>query len=277
MIDIREVCKVFLSFIYKEQVLPTEIIKTIDENHMKNDRKYSIKWDIRAILNIIKYRDAFVANQKMSTAKVQTEIANKRSLLSVSNCNPKVYNWMVDNNRGISNSLDFCNDFFHDVNTDPGTEAFCATLKELIKKFKAENMETYIQQIETIMNKGNQTKTIEHKEIKRDKSSLDDLIVAYCFSNYEHDSVYPTLSQQDAFIKAAEKLGGIKVNTLKQARDCFDGNYKDIPYDKPEKRKKIGRRVGYKAPLSPVYQKIKDEYDQKSKDEVVAKVREILA
>lgn len=276
MIDIREVCKVFLDFIYNEQVLPVEIIKIIDQNHMTSDRRYSIKWDIRAILNIIRHRDTFVENQKMSTSKVQTEIANKKHLLSVSNCDPKVYNWMTDNNREITYALNFCNDFFHDVNTDAGIELFCTNLKELIEKFKGNNSEAYSRKIEKII-KGNQIEPPQPRETKKDKSSLDDLIVAYCFSNYEHDSVYPTLSQQDAFIKAAEKLGGIKVNTLKQARDCFDGNYRDIPYDKPEERKKIGRRIGYKAPLSPIYQKIKDEYDQKSKEEVVSKVREILA
>lgn len=88
-------------------------------------------------------------------------------------------------------------------------------------------------------------------------------VVAYCFSTYEHNSVFPTLSQDCAFETAAKKLG-VKKNTLKQTRDVFDGHNDNH------------RRGWWQAELNESMQKIKDLYDRKSKNEVVNEVKRIL-
>lgn len=100
--------------------------------------------------------------------------------------------------------------------------------------------------------------------------------IAYCFSNYEHYSLYPSLNQGEAFEEAA-KLLNVKVKTLKIKRDNFDGNYRNIPFNKEEERKAIGRRVGFKAPLSELQRKIKHQWDTVDKQTVIARAKQILS
>lgn len=100
--------------------------------------------------------------------------------------------------------------------------------------------------------------------------------IAYCFSNYEHYSLYPSLNQGEAFEKAA-KLLNVKVKTLRNRRDEFDGNYRNIPFDKKEERKAIGRRVGWKKPLSELQTKIKNQWDTEDKQTVIARAKQILS
>ena len=57
--DVRKICKVFLDFIYENNVLPKEIVDIIDKYQYENDSRNQIKYDVRVILNILRYRDSF--------------------------------------------------------------------------------------------------------------------------------------------------------------------------------------------------------------------------
>ena len=88
-------------------------------------------------------------------------------------------------------------------------------------------------------------------------------LIAYCFSKYEHNSLYPTLSQDKAFIIASEKLG-VKKNTLKNARDWFDGHNDNH------------RSGWWQQPLPDDMQKFKEIYDQKARNEIIHEAESIL-
>lgn len=121
-------------------------------------------------------------------------------------------------------------------------------------------------------NLNSETKTINYNKTvfsQRTYEYIDDetrkkmQIVAYCFSTYEHDPIFPNCTQTKALEIAAEKLG-VKKNTLKQTRDAFDGHNNN-------------HRQGYhQKDLSEPLKQIKDLYGKKSKNEVVNEVKSIL-
>ena len=88
-------------------------------------------------------------------------------------------------------------------------------------------------------------------------------LIAYCFSKYEHDSLYPNFSQDKAFIIASEKLG-VKKTTLKNARDWFDGHNDNH------------RSGWWQQPLPEDMQKFKDIYDKKTREAVISEAKSIL-
>ena len=88
------------------------------------------------------------------------------------------------------------------------------------------------------------------------------LLTAYCLSNYEHSSLFPNLTQKDAFIKIG-KILGVKESTLKLTRDMFDAHNNNS-------------RKGWQTDLPESLQIVKDKYDKISKQEVIKKVLSIL-
>lgn len=122
---------------------------------------------------------------------------------------------------------------------------------------------------EVALNKLNQNVGNAAYEGSRTYEKIDDdlksnmYVVGYCFSNYEHMSLYPELSQDKAFIIAAEKLG-VKKNTLKNVRDWFDGH-------------NDSHRSGWwQQELPEDMQKFKEIYDKKDKGSILKEAREIL-
>lgn len=153
MIDIRAVSKVFLDFVYEQEMLPIDIIKIIDENDSKNDPEYSVKWDIRAILDLLKYKEKYKpGNTKQKTYQIKNKISEMCYLLSDRECDSLLREWLVRNNRQIGDAVDFCNDFFHNVKNDSGIKTFCTNLKELIENSKIEQASDYIKEINDIIN-----------------------------------------------------------------------------------------------------------------------------
>lgn len=101
-----------------------------------------------------------------------------------------------------------------------------------------------------------------YKRIDEDLKS-DMYLVAYCFSNFEHASLYPQYSQDKAFMIAADKIG-VKKNTLKNSRDWFDGHNNSH------------RNGWWQQPLPEDMQKFKDIYDTKEKEDVINEAKAIL-
>lgn len=76
-------------------------------------------------------------------------------------------------------------------------------------------------------------------------------LIAYCFSRFEHTSLFPRYNQTKSFDIAAEKLGA-KKNTLKNYRDYFDANNDN------------DRKGWWKASLPDDMQRFKEIYDLKN-------------
>lgn len=113
--------------------------------------------------------------------------------------------------------------------------------------------------VEVISNKNNQRTYDSHEETTRHNMH----VVGYCFSTYEHTSLYPAYTQDKALNLAAQIIG-VKKNTLKQTRDAFDG-HNNSP------------RKGYwQSKLPTALQKIKDKYDKIKKETVITEAKKIL-
>ncbi len=96
-------------------------------------------------------------------------------------------------------------------------------------------------------------------QVKKDEVS----IVAYCFSEYEHDSLYPNHNQTEAFELAAQKLD-IKKNTLSNIRDAYDGHNNSH------------RRGWYLKPLGNDLERVKDVCSTNTKEENIRIAKDIL-
>lgn len=121
----------------------------------------------------------------------------------------------------------------------------------------------------TATNNVNYSSSVNKEETSRTYEKLDDdikmnmYLVAYCFSCYEHTSLYPKFSQDKAFIVASEQLG-VKKNTLKNARDWFDGH-------------NDSHRSGWwQAPLPEDMERAKNVFDNKSRNELINEAKNIL-
>lgn len=88
-------------------------------------------------------------------------------------------------------------------------------------------------------------------------------LIAFCFSNYEHDVLYPKLSQEKALLAAASKLG-VKKSTLKNSRDLFDGHNNSH------------RKGWYNSPMPEKVQKAKEYLESLGKKTVIEKAKKVL-
>ena len=140
--------------------------------------------------------------------------------------------------------------------------------EKLKKHLQKNNINDYVNIINLQDNKSigsiNQDASSKIQYSKYDSNQKNDVyIVGYCFSNYEHDSLYLHMSQDNAFKEAAKSLG-VKKNYLKYIRDHFDGHNNN------------NRRGFWKIPLLPYLKEIKDIYDTKSKQDVINEAKNIL-
>ena len=94
-------------------------------------------------------------------------------------------------------------------------------------------------------------------------SKTDMYLVAYCFSYFEHECLYPNCSQDKAFSIASEKLG-VKKSTLKNTRDWFDGHNDNH------------RSGWWQAPLPDDMERAKTVFDKKSRNELISAAQNIL-
>ncbi len=94
--------------------------------------------------------------------------------------------------------------------------------------------------------------------------------VAYYFSRFEHDILYPKYTQEKAFEKASEILG-VKKNTLKNKRDLFDPFVNDL-------KERGNRRKGWhqKGKLSDAMEKVFSRYLHMDETDIEKEIREIL-
>jgi len=98
-----------------------------------------------------------------------------------------------------------------------------------------------------------------HSDEARDNMYL----TMFCFSYYGHETLYPNLTQYEAFNRVSEKLG-IKFASLKNTRDLFDGHNNNS-------------RVGWKnSPLPERVRKAKEYLESLGEKTVVEKAKKVL-
>lgn len=259
MTDIRKACKIFLDFIYENGMIPSEIV-----DKLKQSSSYG---DIRKICSVLQRNSDYGKYENDDK-----QIAAVAYLFNALDRRRK--GWLESDfiNRGLNSLKSVCNDFFHNVyEHDSDYNLFASTCSALIERADFIDKKAqcdYIEKINDVLNVSLRTTREVKPEIVRavnnySKISEDAIIVAYCFSTFEHTCLYPSYSQTDAFIDAADKLN-INKNTLKQIRDAFDGHNNNP-------------RAGYHdKPLVPKYQKVKDMLEQKSREEIIKLAKDIL-
>ena len=274
MTDIRKSCKIFLDFVYESDLIPEKIVKILNQP-LANGEKFS--GDFRKILSIIAYNNQY-GNGRYEYNDFEKQIVDNRDDFRL--ISEDRLKWLSLNRPTLLTTQKYCNEFFHNVTDSQFEEAFIQNLISLlqsavflpqekrltyislIKELAYNNMGEYVSDIAT-----DSSKIIAHKKsapsIERSNISDEAIIVAYCFSTYDHSCLYPTTSLNDALIDAAQRLD-IKVTTLKNIRDAFDG-HNDSP-----------RKGWWQKPLSPRYQYIKDIMQQKTKEEVIKLAKGIL-
>ena len=94
--------------------------------------------------------------------------------------------------------------------------------------------------------------------------------VAYYFSRFEHDILFPQYTQDKAFEKVSEILG-VKKSTLKHKRDAFD------PFVNKIKTRGNQRRGWWQAgKLSDAMEKVYNRYLHMDEKDIEKEIREII-
>lgn len=113
------------------------------------------------------------------------------------------------------------------------------------------------------------TEPVEKIKEKHSRNSYDEqtrknmYLVAFCFSYFEHEALYPGLKQKKAMQIAAETLG-VDFASFKNYRDLFDGHNNN-------------RRKGWhNSKMPPLVQEAKDEYENMQKSVLIKKAQKIL-
>ena len=124
------------------------------------------------------------------------------------------------------------------------------------------NNETLINKKHAKIFSGQKHKGYQKEKIEDEtKNAL--YLIAYCFSRYEHTSIFPNHGQDVSFEIASEKLG-VKKTTLRNNRDKFDGHNES------------SRRGWWQTPLPDDMEKVKRIFDSKTKQELITEAKEIL-
>ena len=148
MVDIRDVCKIFLDFIYDNSILPDDI-----ENILKN-KKYKSQWDIRKICEVLAYKNNYQRNNGERFTEMIREgkklyldqeltynIYNVRNTWKT--IDETILNWLDKSQTLLDLIIDKLNEFFHNVNQDIGLETVYTAFYEIIAKapntFKKDN------------------------------------------------------------------------------------------------------------------------------------------
>ena len=139
MIDIRQVCKVFLEFVYDTKMLPEEIIEILQNK--ENKPKYdALKWDFGEIMNIFSRNKDYsppARDDNLILSAIKSKIASKKSLfLSKDKFGAEKIEWLerhgIDKEQSFKKAIDYRNNFFHDVSNESGARFFCMLLEEFI-------------------------------------------------------------------------------------------------------------------------------------------------
>ena len=177
MIDIREVSKIFLDFVYENGVLPDEIIRIIDDIEECSDGRKYVKYDISVILNILKWKNRYVAKSEDTvTYQKLKSIENNKLLLSKENFGVDTYKWLNESYKTLETLIDIRNDFFHNVSKKMDGDAFLELIKTMIKGAPEDyEREKFVILLENIKKKEDVIKDFDNiqKELENTKVELN--------------------------------------------------------------------------------------------------------
>lgn len=240
MIDIRVASKVFLDFVYDNNILPNAIMRIINDKEKEKDSRKRIKYDISVILNILKQRDEYVArNDFTSTYNVLKLIEEEREALSEREMDTPVYDWLKDATRTLSMLIDIRNDFFHDVSKEIDGDTFLSLIISLIKHVpEGYEKNEYLNRLEQ-MNKNS---------IKVRRSRTEQLTESFTYgaagkanekiSRWAKNPTQYNSTIVWAFFKAEAENGKATKDFMRQlceqrgmSEKCFDSNYASMKTD----------------------------------------------
>lgn len=267
MSDIRDVCKVFLDFVYNNPVLPESIKEALEKPYNNEVRK----WDIRIVAKILHW------NKGLRGDKNNEDIAWLITDGNLFDSIPaKLSRWLMQNNHRFNYIINECNQFFHDVSKSDNN-TFISVIRDIIADAPdGWKKDEYMEEISFITDDGEAVNEIDEDRGEKvsntvrghncysDEDREKMYKIAYCFCRYGHEVLYPVKNQGDAF-EAAATVFGMPKNTLRNYRDDFDFYY-------PES----GRRGWVDKKLSEGQMNVKNKFDRKSKDEVILECKKIL-
>ena len=139
MADVRELCKIFLEFVYDNNILPEGIVKILKEN--KYDGK-SYYWDFRLVCRLLAFKDKYYSPK---TGGIEEDLGINAPYFFT-----KDFDVWCDTTSGqyLRNLQLAANDFFHDVNAKD--MVFEPALKELISRAQKPNSDEFIARIESL-------------------------------------------------------------------------------------------------------------------------------
>lgn len=132
MTDVRELCKIFLDFVYDNNILPAQIVKIL-----KDTNNGDCEWDFRLICKLLQFKEGY---QNPRPGGTEEKLAlNARFLQNVSI-------WRdATSLRHLDNLWKAANEFFHNVSTtDP---VFMVAMEDLIQKTQIPDADKYIKHI----------------------------------------------------------------------------------------------------------------------------------
>ena len=132
MSDVREICGVFLDFVYSNNILPSGIVNIL--------KQYNAERDFRLVCRLLKFKEKY---KNPNTQPLYTELENNVRFL-------QAVDYWRDNTacRDLEILVDAANDFFHNVNSSDSVFPF--VIKELIKMTGLVNAQNFITKIENI-------------------------------------------------------------------------------------------------------------------------------
>lgn len=128
MTDVRELCKIFLDFVYDNDILPAEIVKILKETNNGDS-----EWDFRLICKLLQFKESY---QNPRPGGTEEKLAlNARFLQNVNV-------WRDTTSlRHLESLWKAANEFFHNVSTtDP---VFKVALEDLIQKSQIPDANKY--------------------------------------------------------------------------------------------------------------------------------------
>lgn len=141
MADVRKLCKIFLDFVYDNNILPEKIVDIL-----KQDNNGDSLWDFRLICNLLRYKESYI-----SKGGGNDDALLRQHLELNADCLRDVNVWQDKTSIGYLTQLcRVANDFFHNVaSTD---FVFDGILQELIHRAQKANSEEYMARIKNVMN-----------------------------------------------------------------------------------------------------------------------------
>lgn len=166
MTNVRSVCKTILDFIYINNVLPASIINAIDIYQANEDDSQHIKYDIVAIANILRYKNFLKPSGNATLDKI-ADIIRETNSFGLGNIDGRVLKWLNDNKDQFDIIIDYCTNFFHNVDVEHSTNILVDAIREIIQSAPDDNFDkgTFLSELyNSVQQQKQQTQKITYSD-----------------------------------------------------------------------------------------------------------------